>query len=151
MFTNVANPLSWNFCQDTIPEVLKGAPQFQIDNPAALRAKYLKLKSDPNMENIKTKMRIEVEDGERNALEMLVGFFDWLDSLERQSTTEVVSLYEESQNIKSNTTKLPSLIDQAAAMKARSSSGLSALWQGAARSPRPITIRKMTTRIWGRK
>jgi len=47
MYTNVASPLCWNFCQDTIPEVLKGAPQFRIDNPVALQEKYFKLKDGP--------------------------------------------------------------------------------------------------------
>jgi len=71
MFTNVASPLSWNVCQDTIPEVLKGAPQFQIDNPVALQEKYFKLKDRPNMKNIRSTMYKEVKDGEQNALEML--------------------------------------------------------------------------------
>ena len=106
MFTNVAGPLCWNFCQDTIPEVLKAAPQFQIDNPVALQEKYLKLKDSPTMKSIGPKMYKEVQDGEQNALEMLAGFFDWLDGLERHPMTEVVSLHDGSQNIKSCITKL---------------------------------------------
>jgi len=40
--TNVPSPLSQNFCEDTIPEVLKAAPKFLLDNPIALKRKYLK-------------------------------------------------------------------------------------------------------------
>ena len=101
VFTHIANPLSWNFCQDTLPEHFKDVPQFKIDNPVALQKRYLKLKDDPKLKNVDiARMRKEVKAGEQGALEMLVDLFDWLDSLERQPTTEVVSLYQTFQNIK---------------------------------------------------
>jgi len=140
-FTNVANPLSWNFCQDAIPEVLKAAPQFQIDNPVALQEKYLGLKGAPDMKNTRTEMHAEVKDGEQSGLEMLVGLFDWLDDLEQHPTTEVVPLYEKSQDIKPRTTKLLAPMDQVVATKATSPGALSAL----------IPIWKRTARMWGRK
>ena len=151
MFTNVANPLCWNFCQDTIPAVLKDAPQFQIDNPVALQGKYSKLKDDPSMRNIRAQMHTEVKDGEQGALEMLVNLFDWLDSLKRHSTTEVVSLYEESQNSKSWTTGILSPMDQATATKATTPIALYSLLQDVARHPRLRPIWKRATGIWGRK
>jgi hypothetical protein len=154
-FTNVANALSWNFCQDTIPDVLKSAPQFQIDNPVALQEKYTKLKNGPNIRKIKTEMRTVVEDGEQSALEMLVGLFDWLDALERQpTTTEVASLYEKSQSIKPRTTKLLAPMDQAGATKTKATSpnsALYALWQDVAGRPRPTPILKRSTKILGRR
>jgi len=148
MFTNVASPLSWNVCQDTIPEVLNGAPQFRIDNPVALQEKYFKLKDGPN---IKPKLYEEVKGGEQNALEMLVGFFDWLGGLEQHPMTEAVSPYEESQNIKSRITELLAPMDQAADRKATTPGALSTLSQDVARRLHLRPIWKRTTGIWGRK
>ena len=81
MLTNITNPLSCNFSQDTLPEVFKHAPQFLLNNPIALQKKYLKLKDSPNMKG-RTNLRRGVKAGEEQALEMLVDFFDWLDSRE---------------------------------------------------------------------
>ena len=88
MFTNISNPLSWNFCQDTVPNVLKDARQFKIDNPFALQKRYLKLKDVPNVKFKETKMLEEVNFGEQNALKALVDLFDWLDGLQPQQITE---------------------------------------------------------------
>lgn len=88
MLTNVADHFSSNFSQDTIPGVLKGARQFQIDNPVALQKRYLKVKGDRKMKNRVTKMSHAVKTSERKALKMLVALFDWLDGLEPQATTK---------------------------------------------------------------
>ena len=82
VFTNIATPLSWNFCLDTIPEVLKAAPQFLLDNPISLQRKYLRLTDSPNMEHQRITLRNALTDGEQNALTMLVELFDWLGGLE---------------------------------------------------------------------
>jgi hypothetical protein len=88
MFTNISNPLSWNFCRDTVPNVLSDARQFEIDNPFALQKRYLELKDDPKMKIKEAKMLEEVNSGEQNALEVLVDLFDWLDGLQPQQITE---------------------------------------------------------------
>ncbi len=44
-------------------------------------------------------MRKTVKTGEERALEMLVELFDWLDGLERQPTTETVSLSVASRSV----------------------------------------------------
>lgn len=88
MLTNVADHFSSNFSQDTIPGVLKGARQFQIDNPVALQTRYLKVKGDRKMKNKVTKMSNAMKSSERKALKMLVALFDWLDGLEPQPTTK---------------------------------------------------------------
>lgn len=44
-------------------------------------------------------MRKAVKTGEESALEMLVDLFDWLDGLERQPTTENISLCARFRNI----------------------------------------------------
>ena len=98
MFTNVSSPLHWNFSGDTIPDILKDAPQFFLNNPIALQRKYNKLKDDPNTKRVRAEFRKAVKTGEQDAMEMLVDLFDWLADLEPQPTTGIMSLYEKSQN-----------------------------------------------------
>jgi len=50
--------------------------------------------------------RKAVKAGEQDALEMLVDFFDWLDSLEPQLKTGVVPLYEDPQMITNGPTQM---------------------------------------------
>jgi len=118
MFTNVPSPLAWNFSQDTVPRVLKDARQFLLDNPVALQKKYLKLKDQPNMRKVEKDMRSHLRAGEQRALEMLVDLFDWLDDCKPQPTTEIVHLYEMSQDIEAAITDTLAQIDQGAAKKA---------------------------------
>jgi len=122
IFTNVANPLSWNFCQDTLPERFRGAPQFRIDNPVALQKKYLKSQADPKIANSMqmTKMRRWVTAGEQAALKMLVELFDWLDGRERHPETEVVSPYEGFEGVKA---EIPTLAQMGARVLPLSPSG----------------------------
>ena len=91
MLTNVPDPLYQNFSGDTLPDVLKDAPRFLLDNPIALQRKYLKLERDIKTKSKGAEMRKTVKAGEEKALEMLVDLFDWLDGLERQLTTESTS------------------------------------------------------------
>ena len=123
IFTNVSSPLSPNFYRDTIPAVLKDAPHFVIDNPIALQRKYSWLKGDPNMKNSVVET-CAVVDGNQNALEMLVDFFDWLDGLGQQPVPQVDSFCERGRNIKTSTAKLRALIPMGdpAATKAEGSS-----------------------------
>jgi hypothetical protein len=117
VFTNVPSPLSWNFSQDTIPGVLKDAPQLLFDNPIALQKRYLSLK-----DNLSRRARVEmckaVWASEQTALEsMLVTLFDWLDGLQPQPTTEIVYLYDMSQTIEAMITNTLAQMEQAAAKK----------------------------------
>ena len=117
MFTNVLSPLHWNFSVDTVPPVLKDAPQFFLNNPIALQKEYLKLKVDPNMKTRRIDLRNAVKVGEQHALRMLVKLFHWLDGLEPQSTREITSLYEMSQTIDAETTNILAQTGQAATKK----------------------------------
>ncbi|KAJ7226853.1 hypothetical protein GGX14DRAFT_530807 [Mycena pura] len=99
MFTNVSSPLSQNFSQDSVPPELNDAPHFFLDNPLALQKKYDTLKKDGKPKRTLDQMTTAVEAGEQRALEMLADVFDWLDGLTPQPTTQIVSLYNQSQNI----------------------------------------------------
>jgi hypothetical protein len=100
LFTNVSTPLSFNLSKGALPEVFKDAPHFFINNPIALQKKYLGLKGGISKKEVK-EMQKFVKRAEENALEMLVGLVDWLDGLEPQPTTEIITLYEKSQAIES--------------------------------------------------
>ena len=115
VFTNSPTYLSLNFSQDAIPEILKEAPQFLFDNPIALQRKYLELKDDPSKKRARMELQRTVKRAEQQALEMFVEFFDWLDGLEPQPTTEIVALYEKSQAIDAKITNTLAQMDQAAA------------------------------------
>jgi len=90
VFTNVLSPLSWNFSGDTIPSGFKNAPLFFLNNPVALQKKYLQLKDDPRMKEIKEDMRNAVISSEKKALGTLVELFDWLDGLEPQAIEGII-------------------------------------------------------------
>ena len=96
LFTNSSTSLSLNFAQDAIPEILKDAPQFLLDNPMALQKKFRGLKDGPNKRKLANEMQKDMKNAEQRALEMLVNLFDWLDDLEPQPTTEILSLYKKS-------------------------------------------------------
>ena len=117
LFTNVASPLSLNFPMDAIPEALKDAHMFFLDNPIALQKMYLKFEGDSDKQKKRAEMRRAVQAGEEQALEMLVDLFDWLDGLGSQPTTEIVCLYDMSQSIEAMITNTLAQMDQAAAKK----------------------------------
>jgi hypothetical protein len=117
IFTNVSSPLSWNFAQDSVPAVLQDAPQYLLDNPISLQKKYLKLKNDPNKERIRGDMHKAVKAGEQKALETVAELFDWVDSRKPQPTTEILSLFEKSQEIEANIANTLAQMDQATKKK----------------------------------
>ena len=117
LFTNISSPLSWNFSMDNIPDALKDARLFFLDNPIALQKNHLKLKGDSNKKKLRPEMRKAIQVGEEQALEMLVDLFDWLDGLGPQPTTEIVYLYNLAQSIEAMITNTLAQMDQAAAKK----------------------------------
>ena len=117
MFTNVVSPLAWNFSPESVPDALKLIPYYLLDNPISLQKKYLQLKADPNMRNAKKGLRKAVEEGEQTALEMLVDFFDWLDGLKPQPTTDIVTLYEKSGTVEAKIASTLAQIEQAMVKK----------------------------------
>jgi hypothetical protein len=119
MFTNVSDPLHWNFSRDTLPGVLKNAPQFLLNNPVALQREYSKLRVNPNMNNERVKLRNVMRAAEQNALGMLVDLFDWLDGLEPQSMTEIISFYDHSQAIEYTITNALAQMNQTATIEAK--------------------------------
>lgn len=101
LFTNVASPLSWNFDQNSLPDVLQGDDNhWLLDNPVAMWNRYLQLKAEPKFsKNILNNFLNAVNDGHQKSLQTISTIFDWLDGLEPQPTNEIMHLYEQSQQI----------------------------------------------------
>ena len=102
LLTNTSDLLFQNFSGDTLSEDFKDAPQFLLNNPIALQRRYLELKDAPTSMGQGHSFREAVRASEQDTLEMLVDFFDWLDGLEPQPTSEVVYRYEMFQDIAAN-------------------------------------------------
>ena len=138
LFSNSPTYLSLNFAQDAIPEILKDAPQFLLDNPIALQKKFLEFKDDPSKRKMKKEMQREVEHAELRALEMLCDLFDWLDVLEPQPTTEIVALYKKSRAIESKITDTLNQMDQASDQMAKINKMVEELQKKSAVSVHPL-------------
>ena len=118
LFSNSPSFLTLNCPEGVIPDFLKDAPQFALDNPIALQKKFLEFKDDPDRKKGRKEMQKAVKRAEEMALEMLVDLFDWLDGLEPQPRTEIVTLYEMSQALEAKITNTLAQMDQASAMMA---------------------------------
>ena len=105
LLTNTSNPLYQNFSVDALPDVLKAAPQFLLNNPIALQRKYLELKDKPEMKGRRVDFREAVQAAEQNAGEMLVDFFGWLDGLEPQPITKIIPLTKRCQDAMATITR----------------------------------------------
>ncbi|PBK60448.1 hypothetical protein ARMSODRAFT_966036 [Armillaria solidipes] len=116
LFTNVSSPLSWNFDPSSLPSVLQGNTQFLLDNPVAMQKKYRQhMKTNSRIpDKTKKQFRQAVLAGEQKALEMLVEMFDWLDGLNAQPTTDIMSLYDQSQKIETEIANTLAIMRQAA-------------------------------------
>ena len=92
LLTNTSNPLYQNLSGDILPEVCKDVPQFLLNNPIALQRRHLELKNKggPNTSGQTTGFREVVKSSEQDALEMLVGLFDWLDGLDPPKTQNIL-------------------------------------------------------------
>jgi len=93
LFTNVQDQLARNFREDSLPEVLRGSNYhpFWINNPVALWKKYQTMRSAGTADN---EMEDVIRKSHERGVAELVRFFDWLDSLEPQSTRDISNMGE---------------------------------------------------------
>jgi len=94
IFTNVSGRRHWNFSKETVPDILKDAPHFTLNNPIALQRKYLRLMDDSSTANGRACFRRAVKDAEHETLGVLVDLFHWLDGLESQPTADNAPRYQ---------------------------------------------------------
>ncbi|KAJ7247818.1 hypothetical protein C8J57DRAFT_1359008 [Mycena rebaudengoi] len=113
VFTMCSNPLSINFTDDAVPPSLETAPQFHIDNPLSLRHKYLQMKANGQYKRQLRAASDHVIASEAAALQTMVRFFDWLDDLKPQPTTDILTLFNKSQTIQQQISDTVSQMAQA--------------------------------------
>ncbi|KIJ66933.1 hypothetical protein HYDPIDRAFT_26350 [Hydnomerulius pinastri MD-312] len=122
LFTNVSSPLSWNFDEESLPDVLRDNQLYLLDNPVAMQDKYTKekekmeKKGKVNQRILKT-LKASVEEGHKKALGELVKIFDWMDGLSPQPTKDILSLYNQSQDIERKISDVLSTMEQMATKK----------------------------------
>ncbi|GJE97664.1 hypothetical protein PsYK624_138850 [Phanerochaete sordida] len=105
VFTNVMSPLSWNIDEVRVPEELRAARQFLLDNPAALQKNLVRLSRKEGISPAQVaKMHEVVAEREQVALDMLAELFDWLGTLAPKPTKDIIALYEQTQAIEQSTT-----------------------------------------------
>ena len=133
LFSNVLASVFFNLPDDAIPEVLKHAPKFFIDNPIALKKNYMK---QNNSDNIRTL----VELAERNALDMMVDLFNWLDGLEPQPTKEIIAIHKKYEDIETKITRTLDQMREAATKTVEINTLLQKLRNGTAVSLHPLSL-----------
>lgn len=75
-------------------------------------------KIDDNARDMLEDLETAVNAGHKVALKMLVKLFNWLDTLERKGTREIISLYEQSTTIDRNIDETLARMTQLASKKA---------------------------------
>jgi hypothetical protein len=113
VFTMCSNPLSINFTDDAVPPSLETAPQLYIDNPLSLLHKYHKMKANGQHKRQLRAASDHVAASEAAALQTMVRFFDWLDDLKPQPTTDILTLFNKSQTIQQKISDTVSQMAQA--------------------------------------
>jgi hypothetical protein len=115
VFTMCSDPLSINFTDDAVPSSLKTAPQFYMNNPLSLLHKYREMKAKGQRKRQLDTARARIDASEAAALQTMVDFFDWLDDLKPQPTTDILTLFNKSETIQQQISDTASQTAQAQA------------------------------------
>lgn len=94
MFTMVANPMSFNFQLESLPDSLRKSETYTLDNPIALMKRYKEFEQKPAYHKQLPKLKKMVMDAHNAAEETFEEFFDWLDKRTVQPTSAIVELYD---------------------------------------------------------
>ncbi|KAF8887987.1 hypothetical protein CPB85DRAFT_289458, partial [Mucidula mucida] len=99
LFTNVNNPLQWNFQEDTIPQFLRDADRFTLDNPFSMEMRLRALCEMPQKAAFVKRMKAAVSNTYTETIDELTSLFNWMNELEPQPTKEILTLYQQVQEI----------------------------------------------------
>jgi len=114
VFTNVSDPLNCNFEESSLPDGLRHARQYLLDNPVAMQKKFLEKKARGTIPKAVQQMQRRVQDSEEMALDTLAELFSWLNDLVPQPTKDIISLFDKAQNIEKNIDSALACMKQAA-------------------------------------
>ncbi|TFK49481.1 hypothetical protein OE88DRAFT_1713641 [Heliocybe sulcata] len=114
VFTMVANIFSFNFESLSLPQELRNARHWKMDNPLAQWLKYqeAKKKDPPVDEEDLDEMYETVSKGYRKTFTHLIDLFTWLDDRQVQPTKEINELYEMTMTIESSISNVVSRLEQ---------------------------------------
>jgi GTPase SAR1 family protein len=93
IFTMIANPMSFNFQLESLPQSLRNSELHTLDNPIALMKRYREFENKPTHHKQLPKLLKMVEDAHNEAVDTFADFFDWLDTCAVQPTAAIVDLY----------------------------------------------------------
>ena len=116
MFTNVPDALSFNFQSNTLPEELRNAERWTVQNPVAQFVKYQEAKSSnsrrPQSESQLRALQRLLHSNFAVTMETLNDVFAWLDERKAQPTTTILRLYEMTTSIEAAISNVLAQIDQ---------------------------------------
>jgi tRNA U34 5-carboxymethylaminomethyl modifying GTPase MnmE/TrmE len=112
LFTNVADILSFNFQTDSLPEAVRDAEIWTMQNPVAQYVRYTRSIIGKKPAKQLSHMRKLIETSYENTMEMLDGFFEWIDARAVQPTTEILAVYEMTVSIESSILDVISRMNQ---------------------------------------
>ena len=116
IFTNVPDALSFNFQSNTLPEKLRNAERWTLQNPVAQFVKYKDATSSSNPRPLSESqcraLRKLLNSNFATTMETLNEFFAWLDTRKAQPTHTIVRLYTMTTRIEAAITNVLAQIDQ---------------------------------------
>jgi hypothetical protein len=92
VFTNVSNPLSFDFQDDSLPSFLRHSNTFLLDNPIAM-TKQNKASGNNPFSQLQGFTSRTIGDAHANALRMVAQLFSWLDQCNILDTSIIGQLY----------------------------------------------------------
>ncbi len=100
LFTMVPSPLHFNFKRETLPDAVRNAKFWGINNPLAMWLRFQKaLKSGDLPEDFEEAARDELKGTYDKGLETLNSFFAWVDERNVQPTKEINDLHRMSEKM----------------------------------------------------
>ena len=106
VFTNVASPMNVNFDFDSLPAQIPRDHVFYVNNPLALQRKLMIMDKSTQSPRVARSLRLEVTESEAKALGALASMLDWLDTVTPQPTKAIVQLFEQTQAIEAELSRI---------------------------------------------
>lgn len=106
VFTNVASEMKVNFDFNSLPEQIPRDHVFYVDNPLALQQRFRDMEVNGHNRKALKLLRQEIVSSETAALNTLVEILEWLINAKPQPTKAIVELYEQTQAIEAQISRI---------------------------------------------
>lgn len=119
LFTMVPSPLHFNFKRETLPDAVRNAKFWGIDNPLVSWLRFQKAVNSGDLpEGVEEESRDELKHAYDKGLRVLNSFFKWVDERKVQPTKEVDELHRMSNKMEATISNVLAHFTQAEAQKA---------------------------------